>query len=105
VTDLVQTIERLHIEVTKKEDELRIAQAEVYVEKPSAEGGPQSVPVDEEDQPHSTPHFHGQQPAPPAHPPAQPQPATQKKTCPACSFEMPGHAVFCPNCGMRMEND
>jgi ElaB/YqjD/DUF883 family membrane-anchored ribosome-binding protein len=110
VTDLVQTIERLHIEVTRKEDELRIAQAEAYVENDPAASGPQSVPVDEDEQPHSTPHFRGQQPAqsaPPTQQPAQSAPpaqqAAQKKTCPACSFEMPGHAVFCPNCGMRVD--
>jgi hypothetical protein len=105
-SDLIQRIEELRVEVTRKEDELRLAQAEAYVEPPPGPAA-QSVPV--EHQQHPPPPSSQPDPAapgpvapggPPATPPSSPQAGT--KTCPACSFQMPAHAVFCPKCGFRV---
>jgi hypothetical protein len=78
VADLVQEIDRLRVEVTRKEDVLRQAQAEAYVEPPeessgtAAEPGAQSVPVEDKPAP-PPPTFHGQQrPAQEAPPPETP---------------------------------
>jgi hypothetical protein len=110
-TDLVQEIDRLRVEITKKEDELRIAQADNYIE-PEVPPDQQARPVPvEQGPPPPPPSFKGQQtPQQPAQqapqrtaPPAQQDnTATDKKICPACSFQMPNHAVFCPNCGFRV---
>jgi hypothetical protein len=116
--DLIQEVDRLRVEMTKKEDELRIAQAENYIE-PEVPPDQQARTVPVEQGPPPPPNFKGQQtprqPTPQA--PSQPAPqapqrstppaqqdgtAAGKKTCPACSFQMPNHAVFCPNCGFRV---
>lgn len=87
---LVQTVEALRTQVTLKEDELKQAQAEVYVE-PTQHAGAQAqhVPVEVE------------QPATSA---SAPEPETQAsaKTCPNCGFQMPHTARFCPSCGARV---
>jgi hypothetical protein len=101
VADLIKAIDLLRIEVIKKEDELRQAQAEIYVE-PEGETAARSVPI--QDEPGAQSAASGQ-PAPSGGPPPdQQQPAADEgtRTCPACSFQMPARAVFCPNCGFRL---
>lgn len=92
VAALSQVIDRLRADVIVQEEALKALQAEVYEEPTGANPPPpvpaQSIPIS---------------PAPPAQtapPPAQAAPGT--KTCPACNFNMPMHAVFCPNCGYRV---
>ncbi len=104
VADLAHAVDQLRIDVTRKEDELRIAHAHVYVEPvttatPPA-GSAQSVPIQDESAASATATA-GQQAPPPAQP-AAPAAAPGKKKCPSCGFEMPAHAVFCPNCGFRL---
>lgn len=90
VAELVNTIDDIRSGLVIKEDELKTAQADAFVEPPSiaSAGQPaQSIPI--EDDTNSAL-------------PQQTIRLPQKKMCPVCKFEMPGHAVFCPNCGYRV---
>jgi hypothetical protein len=90
VGELVGEIDELRSHLVVKEEELKVAQADAYAEQESSsQNNPpaQSVPIEKE--------------------PAMPQQTIrlpQKKPCPVCKFEMPMHAVFCPNCGYRVGN-
>lgn len=92
--EIVQGIEALRASVTLKEEELKQAQAETFVE-PTPQSGvaAQHVPVSVEPQ---TPMAPAQ-----AQPSAGPVPAGMK-ACPTCQFQMPSSAMFCPNCGSRV---
>src|SRR5207244_2917681 len=89
--DIVKGLESLRAGVTLKEEELKIAQSEIFVEPTPTPGAP-SAPSPSA-------------PAPPqrgAAPPAnQGQPVAVARTCPNCQFQMPASAMFCPNCGAR----
>ena len=85
--DLVKALEALRASITLKEEELKTAQAEIFVE-PAATGTPSATPTGSASQPS----------APPA---TQGQPVAVAKSCPNCQFQMPASAVFCPNCGAR----
>jgi hypothetical protein len=106
VADLVQQVDRLRGEVIGKEDELRQAQAETYVEPTPPPPGETPPPSGAEEANTAPPTFKGQYEPPPSAPaapavqPAPEQPDT--RTCPACSFQMPAKAVYCPNCGFRV---
>ncbi len=112
--DLVVEIDRLRSDVARKQEELRIAQEEVFVEPPEPEpqspdqAAAQSRSVPIQDPADSLPRFKNQatssqSPAGTEKPPnAAPASGTARKTCPACSFQMPAQAVFCPNCGFRV---
>ncbi len=85
IAELAATIDQLRSALLAKEEELKSAQAEVFEEAaPSATTPPpaQQVPISYE------------QPAP--------QAAPSSKICAVCSFQMPGTAMFCPNCGTRV---
>ena len=85
--DMVKALEALRAGITLKEEELKIAQAEVFVEPTPTAGTPTPPPS-------SAPR--------PSAPPATPgQPVAVTKSCPNCQFQMPAAAVFCPNCGAR----
>lgn len=105
VAELVQQVDRLRGEVIGKEDELRQAQAEGYVEpeRPAPSETP-PPPAGTEEQSAAPPNFKGQY-SPPANAPVAPTPQPEQpdtRTCPACSFQMPAKAVYCPNCGFRV---
>jgi outer membrane biosynthesis protein TonB len=114
VAALTQVIDRLRSDVIVKEEALKAVQAESYEEPPAGTAPPaQSVPVNHEPAPPAQQHTPpppppAQQRTPPPQPspqertPPPPQGATGSKTCPACGFTMPMHAVFCPNCGYRV---
>jgi hypothetical protein len=91
--EILRGMEALQASTTLKEEELKTAQAEVFVEPtPSAGVQAQQVPISTE---------------PPASytsaPSAQnPTPAAGTKACPNCRFQMPASAMFCPNCGTRL---
>jgi zinc-ribbon domain len=103
---ILREIEGFQQKTTLKEEELKLAQAEQFVEPgnspmPTA----QSVPVSVE--PAAAPGYTPPAPSytpPPAPSYTPPAAATQSgtKNCPNCQFEMPTTAVFCPNCGMRI---
>lgn len=92
IAALAREVDTLRSEVTLKEDELKSAQNDTYVEPippyspPSAA---QDVPISVE--------------------PSSPTPTTTyqssvdpgKKACPTCGFAMPVSSMFCPNCGTR----
>lgn len=119
VADLAREVDALRLDVTRKEDELRQAQAMVYVEPPP-DATAQAIPIDDDDSPPVPANVPAAPPAapPPApapqrktgtaplggSPPVAPPPAagTSTRTCPACTFKMPAHAIFCPNCGFRV---
>ena len=87
--ELMRAMEQLQVRLTLKEEELKLAHSQTYVE-PQPSPGAQSVPINVE----------------PATPPpsAQTRPggAPDTKVCSNCSFQMPSSAVFCPNCGLRV---
>lgn len=90
ISELAAAIDQLRSALVLKEEELKQAQAEVFVESPPAAPAPaQQVPVSYE-------------------PPAQPAPTVQQpaaaatKQCSSCGFTMPTTAMFCPNCGNRV---
>lgn len=82
LVELGAVVDQLRSALVMKEEELKQAQAEVYVEPPAPAPPPpsQSVPIDY---------------GPPASTPAV-------KQCGVCGFQMPGTAMFCPNCGTRV---
>jgi hypothetical protein len=83
LADLVKSLEALRSSVTLKEEELKSAQADAFVEPPPAPSAPPP-------------------PAPVATPPAATgQPVAVTKSCVNCQFQMPAAAMFCPNCGAR----
>jgi hypothetical protein len=81
--DLVTALEALRTSITLKEEDLKAAQSDLYVEPPPAAG--------------TTPPTAAQNVAQPR----QGQPVSVAKSCVNCQFQMPASAVFCPNCGAR----
>jgi hypothetical protein len=80
--EILKALDALQASVTLKEEELKTAQGEVFVEKTPPVGvQSQQVPISSE-------------------PPAQMPTGT--KACPNCQFQMPTAAMFCPNCGARL---
>ena len=88
LADIVRGLEALRSSITLKEEELKAAQAEVFVEPPPA---PASTP----------PAGTVATPRPSAPPAGQGQAVAVSKTCPNCQFQMPAAAMFCPSCGAR----
>lgn len=84
--ELLRGIDSLQASITLKEEELKQAQADVFVEPPVSAVQAQNVPISTE---------------PPAAT-AGPQTAPGTKFCPNCRFQMPITAAFCPNCGTRL---
>ena len=86
--EMVKALETLRASITLKEEELKVAQAEVFVEPTPPAGTPSTPPASAASRP--------------AAPPATPgEPVAVAKSCPNCQFQMPAAAVFCPNCGAR----
>jgi hypothetical protein len=87
--ELLKAMDAFQGNITLKEEELKAAQAEVFVEPtPSAGVQAQNVPISTESPTQ-------------ARPPASAAPAGMK-LCPNCQFQMPVSAMFCPNCGARL---
>lgn len=96
IGELIAAIDSLRASLIVKEEELKRAQAETFVEPPPAPVASQSqqVPISYEP-PRTT--------APPSTPPPSAAvPGAATKACPNCQFQMPGTAIFCPNCGARV---
>ncbi|MFV9503060.1 MAG: zinc ribbon domain-containing protein [Oscillochloridaceae bacterium umkhey_bin13] len=86
LAELANSIDQLRSSLIVKEEELKEAQAEVFVEPPpppQATPSVQQVPISDESAP------------------VTPPPVTQK-ICGVCNFQMPSTALFCPNCGTRV---
>lgn len=87
LAELSLAIDQLRATLVAREEELKQAQSEVFVEPTPATPPPatsptaQSVPISE---------------AP------SPTPAAGSKICGQCGFVMPGNAIFCPSCGTRV---
>lgn len=88
VAALVQEVDSLRSTVTLKEDELKSAQTDTYVETMPSYTPPaaQDVPISVE--PTTTTSYSSVAPG--------------KKACPTCGFAMPVSSMFCPNCGTRV---
>lgn len=88
IAQLAAEVDRLRSALVLKEEELKQAQAENFIEPPPftspPPAQPQQVPISYEQ---------------PATPP--PTPAATK-SCGVCGFTMPTTAMFCPNCGTRV---
>lgn len=95
IAELTKAVDQLRASLTVKEEELKTAQADVFIETATAPMPPpsHSVPISVE-----TPAY---PPTAQSAPPAQSSPAA-RKACPNCSFQMPATAMFCPNCGARV---
>ena len=91
--EILKAMEALQASVTLKEEELKVAQSEVFVE-PTPPSGVQSqhVPISTEAPTQARPQAGA----------AQGQVAAGLKACPNCQFQMPASAMFCPNCGARL---
>lgn len=95
IGELIAAIDSLRASLIVKEEELKRAQAETFVEPPLAPAASpsQQVPIS----------YEAPRPAAPAStPPPVAVPGTATKACPNCQFQMPGTAIFCPNCGARV---
>ena len=84
--ELLKTIDALQSSITLKEEELKQAQAELFVEPPAGVAQAQNIPISTE-----TPVTGAAAQAP-----------AGMKFCPNCRFQMPASAAFCPNCGTRL---
>ncbi|NTU77835.1 MAG: zinc ribbon domain-containing protein [Chloroflexales bacterium] len=86
LAELAHAVDQLRASLLAKEEELKGAQAEIFVEPPPPVGAApaQQVPISYD------------QPAPP------PPEAPSQKICGVCNFQMPATAMFCPNCGTRV---
>jgi zinc ribbon protein len=90
--ELLKAMDALQGSITLKEEELKSAQAEVFVEPtPPAGVQAQNVPISSEPT----------QARPPSTTASNQAPAGMK-FCPNCQFQMPVSAMFCPNCGARL---
>ncbi|MCU0491137.1 MAG: zinc ribbon domain-containing protein [Chloroflexaceae bacterium] len=109
IAALAQTIDQLRSSLVVKEEELKQAQSDNYIEpSPSYSSSSQSVPID-----YGTPSSSSSSASttPPPPPPSgslfgssgSVQATPGMKTCRQCGFQMPGTAVFCPNCGTRSD--
>jgi hypothetical protein len=86
--EILKAMDALQGSITLKEEELKSAQSEVFVEPtPTAGVQAQNVPISSEPATQTRP-----QAAAPA----------GMKFCPNCQFQMPASAMFCPNCGARL---
>lgn len=85
LAELASAIDQMRSSLVGKEEDLKQAQAEVFVEPPpvveTAPPTAQQVPISYE---------------------PTPQPAASSKICGVCNFQMPASAMFCPNCGTRV---
>ncbi len=83
LAELAATLDQLRATLVAREEDLKQAQNEVYIEPAPVTPPPaptvQSVPIGE---------------APPT--------AAGPKICPQCRFQMPATAIFCPSCGTRV---
>lgn len=104
VASLAQELDTLKAQMTLKEEELRAAQTETFVE-PKSSPGAQNVPIHEEPSTTSSGPVYTPPPASTYTPPssaATTPPVAAEKSCPTCGFQMPRTAMFCPNCGTRV---
>lgn len=97
IAELVKTIDDLRAKLVLKEEELKSVQADMFVEPEQ----PVNVPLPNQSQPQSQSQSQPAQDDTPPYP-QQTIVLPQSKSCPVCKFEMPMHAVFCPNCGYRV---
>lgn len=87
ISALAQEVDSMRSSVIVKEDELKVAQSDAYIEPAPAPSSysSQSVPVSYDTATSSSSGV-----------------AADKKPCPSCGFVMPRSAMFCPNCGSRL---
>ena len=87
LAELANTVDKLRATLLGKEEELKQAQSELFVEPTPPTPAPtpiQQVPISVEQTPPSV------------------QPAVGSKLCGNCQFQMPTTAMFCPSCGSRV---
>jgi len=95
IAELSSAVDQLRAGLVTREEELKQAQTEQWIDPGPATAPPasaQQVPISYEAP--ATP------PAAAAPPASASQPA--QKACGNCGFQMPGTAMFCPNCGNRV---
>jgi hypothetical protein len=101
VAELARAIDEIRSELVVKEEELKEAQDWIYIEPedqsetPAAPPPVQNIPVERESSPPAPVPPPPHESSAPSYSHAQPR----TKVCPACGFEMPGRARFCPRCG------
>src|SRR4029079_10776681 len=86
--EILKAMDALQGSITLKEEELKSAQSEVFVDPTPPMGvQAQNIPISSEQPTQARP----QATAPDG-----------MKFCPNCQFQMPTSAMFCPNCGARL---
>ena len=86
--EILKAMDALQGSITLKEEELKTAQSDVFVEPTPAAGvQAQNIPISSE--PPTQAHHQTTAPA-------------GMKFCPNCQFQMPTSAMLCPNCGARL---
>ncbi len=118
IAELATEIDALRANLLEKEEEMKAAKALMYVEPEEPETPPAEQPSPSAEQQAPPPAPPSPSPTSTAPPPQSAPPAGQptiridriespaadaKKECPKCAFQMPARAVFCPNCGNRVE--
>lgn len=103
VATMSSTVDRIRADIIKLEEQLKAMQAENYEAVPASLPPAQSIPITHipSGQENLPPPLM-QTPVPQQSSPTIPPTMSGKKNCPACGFQMPLHAVFCPNCGFRI---
>ncbi|NNJ13497.1 zinc ribbon domain-containing protein [Chloroflexales bacterium ZM16-3] len=89
ISELASAVDQLRATLVVKEEELKVAQNDVFEEPltPAGSAPSQSVPISYD--------------APPVSPPMAAPPTSGQKACASCGFQMPSSAMFCPSCGTR----
>jgi hypothetical protein len=93
LAEIANAIDQLRGQLLAKEEELKSAQAEIFVEPPPTPAGTAPAPSGTAPAQQVPISYEAPAPAPPA-------PTT--KACGVCNFQMPATAMFCPNCGTRV---
>lgn len=86
IGELGAVLDQLRSLLVGKEEELKLAQNEVFIEPTPFASTPPPT--------HSVPIAYDS-------PPISPAPVASTKVCASCGFQMPATAMFCPSCGTR----
>ncbi len=102
VATMAHAVDDIRANIIKLEEQLKAVQVENYEGGPETPLPAQSIPITHVPDAQSPQSSSRNQPPSYQQPASLPPTMSGKKACPACNFQMPLHAVFCPNCGFRV---